>query len=311
VDDHREWLKNLGLQLEAMFKKMPPVPKWHFFVILEHRPSSNPSEYKGFLAERGLRCESTESVMDPLTISAASGIKARMEALDMLANNIANASTSGFKLDRESYNVYFAAESQAGEEPSASTSASPLVEKNWTDFSQGNLVQTGNGLDLALEGRGFFVVDGPNGALFTRNGAFRISRSGLLETAEGHPVRIITPDGKPYKLDPLLPVQISPDGSISQGSAGVGRIATADFDRPASLSKAGGAYFQVRNPVSQLATAHADIRQGSLESANVVPSENAVRLVSVMRQFETLQRAMSIGAEMNRRAVDEVAKVNS
>ncbi len=249
--------------------------------------------------------------MDPLTISAASGIRARMEALDMLANNIANASTSGFKLDRENYNVYFAAETEAGEELSAGTSASPLVEKNWTDFSQGNLVQTGNGLDLALEGRGFFVVDGPNGALFTRNGAFRMSRSGVLETAEGHAVRVTTPDGKPYKIDPLLPVQISPDGTVSQGSVGVGRITTADFASTGDLSRAGGAYFQVRNPVSQLATARGGIRQGSLESANVVPSENAVRLVSVMRQFETLQRAMSIGVEMNRKAVEEVAKVTS
>ena len=109
--------------------------------------------------------------MDPLTISAASGMKARMEALDMLANNRSNASTSGFKLDRESYNVYFSSGGEPGDEPSAGTSAAPLVEKNWTDFSQGNLVQTGSGLDLALEGRGFFVVDSPRGALFTRNGA--------------------------------------------------------------------------------------------------------------------------------------------
>jgi flagellar basal-body rod protein FlgF len=294
-----------------MFKKLPSVPKWHFPVVLEHRSWLELTRIQRLSAERELPGNSAESVMDPLTISAASGIKARMEALDMLANNIANASTSGFKLDRESYNVYFASDGEAGEEPSTSPSASPLVEKNWTDFSQGNLVPTGNGLDLALEGRGFFVVDGPNGPLFTRNGAFRMTRSGVLETAEGHAVRVTTPDGKPYKLDPLLPVQISPDGSIAQGSASIGRIATADFDSPGSLSKTGRSYFQVRNPVSQLALAPAGIRQGSLESANVVPSESAVRLVSVMRQFETLQKAMSIGVEMSRKAVDEVAKVVS
>ena len=249
--------------------------------------------------------------MDPLTISAASGMKARMEALDMLANNRSNASTSGFKLDRESYNVYFSSGGEPGDEPSAGTSAAPLVEKNWTDFSQGNLVQTGSGLDLALEGRGFFVVDSPRGALFTRNGAFHMTRSGVLETAEGHAVRVTTPDGKPYKLDPLLPVQIAADGFISQGSVGAGRISTADFNSPGALARAGGAYFQVRDPISRFAAAPAGIRQGSLESANVVPSESAVRLVSVMRQFETLQKAMSIGVEMSRKAVDEVAKVVS
>jgi flagellar basal body rod protein FlgG len=244
--------------------------------------------------------------MDPLSISAASGMKARMEALDMLANNIANASTSGFKLDRENYNLFTAEDVAAGEE-----SALPVIEKNWTDFSQGNLVKTGSQVDFALEGKGFFLVDGPNGPLLTRNGGFRLSPSGRLETQEGYAVRVTTPDGKPYKIDPFAALQVSPDGLVTQGPTAIGQLATADVTAPEQVSKAGGAYFQVRNPVSQLANASASIRQGNLESANVVPSENAVRLVGIMRQYESLQKAILIGTQMNRKAIEEVARVAS
>src|SRR4026209_773116 len=96
--------------------------------------------------------------MDPLLIAAASGMKARMESLDMLANNISNSGTSGFKADRELFTL-----AQAD---------LPLVEKQWTDFSQGTLEPTGSSLDLGLEGSGFFALNTPTGTAYTRNGHF-------------------------------------------------------------------------------------------------------------------------------------------
>ncbi len=100
--------------------------------------------------------------MDPILISAASGLRSRMESLDMLANNIANGSSGGYKADREFYSLYMAPEA-AGSAPSAGTL--PVIEKPWTDFSQGELRSTGNPLDLALAGRGFFAVQGPAGPI--------------------------------------------------------------------------------------------------------------------------------------------------
>ena len=119
--------------------------------------------------------------MDPLTSTAASGLRARMESLDMLANNLANAETGGFKTDREFYSLYVAPEAAGADSPSAM----PVIEKPWTDFSQGVIRQTSNPLDFALSGKGFFSVDGPNGPLYTRQGAFRLSPAGLLVTTEG------------------------------------------------------------------------------------------------------------------------------
>src|SRR5579872_5066630 len=107
---------------------------------------------------------SPEPAMDPLTISAASGLRSRMETLDLLANNLANAETSGYKTDHEFYGLYTSADAY---DPLGSgfVSTLPVVEKQWTDFSQGTLNATGNPLDVALSGRGFIAVNGPTGPL--------------------------------------------------------------------------------------------------------------------------------------------------
>ncbi|MGC4051681.1 MAG: flagellar hook-basal body complex protein [Paludibaculum sp.] len=121
--------------------------------------------------------------MDPLTTTAAAGMRSRLEALDLLSNNLANVSTPGFKADREAYSLYMSEESQyaadAGGIPQVSA---PVIETNRTDYSQGLLTSTGNGTDLALSGAGFFQVDGPNGTLLTRNGRFQVTRDGRLTT---------------------------------------------------------------------------------------------------------------------------------
>ena len=222
----------------------------------------------------------------------------------MLANNIANASTAGFKLDRENYNLYISQDALDSDPDSAAPA--PVIDKHWTDFAQGNLVATGNSLDFALEGPGFFSVDGPAGTMYTRNGSFRLSPSGRLETQEGYPVRMS--GGGNASLDPRIPVEVGKDGSVSQNGVRIGQLETTDFPG-AELTKTGSTYFQVRDPVSRLA-ASVEVRQGSLESANVTPSETAIRLVDVMRQYEMLQRAVSLAGEMNRRSVEEVAKVS-
>ena len=115
--------------------------------------------------------------MDRLTSAAASGLQARMDSLDMLANNLSNTSTGGFKADREFYGTYLAPE--LANQPNTVGEA-PVVQRHWTDFSQGTLVGTGNPTDFGLSGGGFFSVNGPNGPLYTRNGNFHFSADGAL-----------------------------------------------------------------------------------------------------------------------------------
>src|SRR5436305_6838700 len=148
--------------------------------------------------------------MDPLLISAASGMKARMESLDMLANNIANSGTSGFKADREFYNLY--------------QQELPLVENHWTDFSQGSILPTGNPMNLALSGKGFFALNGPAGTVYTRNGSFQLSKGNQLEMPDGYTLRNALDQGRPIKVDPTQEILIGKDGTVTQGGQPDGRI---------------------------------------------------------------------------------------
>src|SRR5574340_44050 len=237
--------------------------------------------------------------MDALTISAASGLRARMESLEMLANNLANAATGGYKTDREFYSLY------ASPEAAATGSATlPVIERHWTDFSPGTLRPTGNPLDLALAGRGFFAVNGPSGALYTRNGSLRISPAGLLLGPEGYPVRAA--GGGTISLRSGTPFEVGTDGTVRQQGQSAGQLEIAGFADPSVLAKQGNTYCRAAGVNPTAATA--EVRQGHLEDSNVSSAESAVRIVSLMRQFEMLQRAISLGGEMNRKAVEEVAR---
>ncbi|MEP7352994.1 MAG: flagellar hook-basal body complex protein [Acidobacteriota bacterium] len=316
--------------------------------------------------------------MDPLLISAASGMKARMESLDMLANNIANTGTVGFKADREFYRVLQAGLFQANTEvASASPSTAsggplpagaalrnrasaqlPLIEKHWTDFSQGVLLPSGNPLDLALDGDGFFALNGPasnspasnskdaaasastatsldsapdsvggttpgatgvgtsnSNIIYSRSGRFQISRNNQLATAEGFTLRNASDQGRPITVNPALAIEVAGDGTVSQEGKVLGRIEIGGIANPAqSLSKMGSSYFARLSPdAAQPANGlQSDkppvVKQGMLEQSNVGTTDAAVRLVGVMRQFEMMQRAMTLGTEMNKRALDEVAR---
>jgi flagellar basal body rod protein FlgG len=186
----------------------------------------------------------------------------------------------------------------------------PVVERHWTDFSQGTLRPTGNPLDFALSGKGFFKVDGPNGPLYTRQGAFRFSPAGLLVTSEGYPVQLV--GGGSLQSQSAAPLEVAADGSVKQQGQALGKLEVVSFDDAALLSKQGSSYFRVADGAGNpQAAAGVEVQQGKLESSNVGTAEAAVRLVGVMRQFEMLHKAIAIGAEMNKKAVEEVARVGA
>jgi len=247
--------------------------------------------------------------MDAITAAAASGIQARMQSLDMLANNLANSSAAGYKTDSESYGLYLAAD--AADSPEGTYPAIlAVVENRWTDFSQGILVPTGNATDLALSGKGFFIAHTPGGPLYTRNGNFRLSGAGQLQTREGYSIQ--GTDGNPITVDSTKTIEVTPDGSVRQDGADVSRIAVVDFQDPAVLTKRNGSYFvSAKSAAPPAAAAQVEIRQGKLEAANSESAHSAARLVTVLRQFEALQKAITIGADMNRRAVEDVAKIGT
>ena len=231
-------------------------------------------------------------------------MRSRMESLDLLANNIANASTGGYKADREFYSLYAAADADAD-----NGTTMPVIQKQYTDLSQGMLQQTGNSLDVALTGAGFFAVQGPSGPLYTRNGNFRLASDGKLISAEGYPVRGTA--GAAITLPGTQPIEISSDGTVTQGGKVIDQLQIADFTSGAGLAKQGNNYFRAADPAGQVVIPKGtSVEQGKLEASNSGTAESAVRLISIMRQFEMLQKAAALGTDMDKQAIEQVARVS-
>jgi flagellar basal-body rod protein FlgF len=249
--------------------------------------------------------------MDPISISAASGMRARMESLDMLANNLANASTGGYKTDREFFSLYVSQDAQDIDEAgfAGSPDQLPVIEKQYTDYSQGTIHATDNPLDFALSGRGFFAVNGPTGPLFTRNGSFKLTPSGLLVTSDGMPLR--SKIGGTIQTRSTSNLEVAADGTILQDGQTLGQLDIVAFDEPKQLNKQGLNYFHQVDPKGTPASSDAQVYQGRLEGSNVGSAESSVRLISVLRQFEMLSKAINIGSDMDKQALQEVARVNS
>ena len=170
------------------------------------------------------------------------------------------------------------------------------------------LTPTGNSLDLALSGKGFFAVNGPSGPLYTRNGSFQLSPNGQLTTSEGYAV--LDTNGQPIQSQSQAPIEVGTDGTITQSGQTLGQLQVVDFPDTAVLQKMGNSYFMPSNPKAVPVPApDTTVQQGKTENSNVAPAESAVRLVGLMRQFEMLQKAITITTDMNKQALTEVARV--
>jgi flagellar basal body rod protein FlgG len=244
--------------------------------------------------------------MDPLAIAAVSGLRSRIQSLDLLANNLANTGTSGYKGDQEFYSL-FNSEQASGADGGPGATLS-VIQRQWTDFSQGTFQQTGNSLDVALAGKGFFVVTGPNGPLYTRNGSLQVLPSGELAVAGKYALQDSA--GNAIHVTSGKPIQISGDGTVQQDGSTLGQIKVVNLPATDSLQKVGDACFQDTDSNNRPVVATGvEVQQGKIEQSNVPVAGSAMRLVGVMRQFEMLQKAIAIGNEMDTKAIQEVARV--
>ncbi len=173
------------------------------------------------------------------------------------------------------------------------------------DLGQGAMEKTGNNLDLAIDGSGFFVVQTSQGPLYTRNGAFQVSSRGQLITSSGDPVMgdkgiISVVDG---------PVSISPDGTISSNGAIAGKLKLVDFPPGTPLKSAGSTYYSAP-PRSERVAVDSKLQQGMLESSNVNPVSSMVELITAQRSAEMAQRALTMfNSEMDKTATQDLPKL--
>lgn len=235
--------------------------------------------------------------------AASTGLLARTQELDLAAHNLANANTSGFRGERVSFKTQMM--SASANVSARAVSSFGVLGSPRTDFSQGSLQQTGNPLDLALEGSGFFAVKTPTGVQYTRNGNLHLTKTGALVTAQGFPV---LGDKGPITL-PQGNTEISSAGVISVDGDIAGRLQLSQFDVSVPLTSLGDAYYSAPTAAATPAS-NLTVRQGSIESSNINPVESAVSLIAIQRNAEMMQRALNtFHTEFNRIAAEDLPKV--
>jgi len=252
--------------------------------------------------------------MDSGLYAAYSGLLARTQALDTAANNVANAGTSGFRAQRESFRGVLAGSlansglgsSQVGQ----AVNDFGVLGGTGLDLSQGQLTATGNPLDLAVDGEGFFAVQTKQGIRYTRDGAFERSPTGVLQTRLGEAV--LDTQGKPIAV-PTGAVLVAGDGTISvstdAGSAIAGQVGKFTFADATALSAEGANRFVAAAGATPVA-ATGEIHAGALEGANLDAVHGTMQLILVQRQAEMMQKAMTVfNNDFDKTAAEELGKV--
>lgn len=239
--------------------------------------------------------------------TAASGMNLQLHRQDAIANNLANIDTTGYKRD-EAIGISFRerllyAIDRQGIAPIGYTSPGVQVSEVHTDLRPGSYLVTGNPLDVALSGEGFFLVDGPGGPYLTRSGSFTKDAEGFLVTAEGEYVlgeRGIIPlhGGK---------VDIAEDGTVYVDDLPVERILVVRPEDPAALEKVGHNRFRLQGGW-QRAGMETLVLQGQLERANVNPIQEMVKMIEVTRAYETNQKTILVMDDLMR-AASELGRV--
>ncbi len=244
--------------------------------------------------------------MDQALLTVAAGMKARLETLDVLANNIANASTNAYKADREFYRLFTTARTRFGGDD-ARLGLMPVVEASIIDFAQGPLITTESTLDVALSGPGFLAVRSPGGLLYTRNGSLQRLLNGQLATVDGYPV--LGTDQRSILLPENGEVRIEPDGRVVVDGLEAGELQIVEFEVVRALSKAGNNYFTAGEGGAPKPAEGTGVLQGRLEASNINASQEAINLITAGRHFEMMRRIASlVGDEMNGRAVAELGR---
>ena len=176
------------------------------------------------------------------------------------------------------------------------------------DFGQGALLKTGGELDMSIEGKGFFQVQTPQGARFTRDGRFTTDPTGRLVTQAGAPV--LDASGGEITVDMEKgQVSIGADGTMSQGDEQVGKVGMFAFANPGALEKAGDNLFRNGSNLAAAPATEAKLRQGFLEGSNVKPVLEITRMVEVSRAYESTAKMIDSAADLSRRAVDRLGRV--
>jgi flagellar basal-body rod protein FlgF len=223
--------------------------------------------------------------------SAATALDTLSQNQDVVAQNIANATVPGYRRHALAFESFENALTQASGNPNGASLQGTQTSRYYTVFDQGELQKTGNTLDVAIKGDAFFVLEGPSGPLYTRNGSFELSADGEVRSASGLPVT-----GQGGKL--AIPretkrISIAEDGTVLADNVPVGKLQLARFDNLDALIPAGTTLFEAPPSAGQQAGIGAGtVHQGYREGSNVQIVNEMVAMIAGMRQYEAAQKAL-------------------
>ncbi len=262
--------------------------------------------------------------------TAVSGAMAQNARLETIANNIANSNTPAFKRDQQLFREYLSSYEktpdviQAPKIPASIESFYNMQggDKSYvdnagtyTDFTQGAIKQTGNPLDIAIEGNAFFEVLSPQGARYTRAGNFSIDNEGKLVTKDGYPVLASgvgqAPESRVIRLNGSQALSISRTGEILQNDQAVAKLSVVGFNNMDVLAKTGHNNYKLREniPVTINPNPEVHLHQASVETSNVNIVQEMTEMIGATRTFESLQKAIQAYDQMNDKLVNTIPRL--
>jgi len=245
--------------------------------------------------------------MDSGYYAAVSGWVARNQAVDTAAANLANAQTSGFRAGREYFRSILVADDANESQVGQALNRFGLVGGTRLSSTQGPRQRTGNALDMAVEGAGFFAIQSSNGLRLTRDGSFHRSQSGLLVTSTGDPVLSETKQQIPI---PPGEVAVGADGSLSVSGAIFGTLGVFEVSDAAQLKAEGANRYVLTDQASLSPSRTSVVHQGELEGSNQDVIGGSLDLLLMQRQTEMMQKALMVfHTEFNKLASEDLPRV--
>jgi len=232
--------------------------------------------------------------------------------MSILSNNISNINTAGYKEDRMTFHLNtgdgenddISANALTAANPPGPAPGNPM--ESYTNFSLGQIQQTGNHLDLAIEGDGFFSVQTPEGTQYTRKGNFTLDDTGKIVTPEGY---ALLGNGGEIVMDGGR-IEIDSEGNVKDDGGLVGTLKIVDFPEPIQLQKAGNSFFIPANPEIQGEPVECpQVMQGYLERSNVSAVKSMTEMIQVLRGYESYQKIIQSLDEATTKAVNEVGRL--
>jgi flagellar basal-body rod protein FlgF len=237
-------------------------------------------------------------------------------ALDVVANNIANINTNGYKEDQAIFQEFLMPVARQNQFPGlADRQLSYVIDRGtWRDTGQGTLERTGNPLDVAIEGNAYLVVQTPNGPRYTRDGSLKIDATGQLVTADGNPVQ---GDNGPINFQPTdHDISITPNGQITvvEGANTSqetirGRISLVTFAEPQQLQKDGSNLYL--DPTGTAATPATNYKlvQGHVEKSNVNGVVEMTRLIEITRSYTEVANLLQQEGDLHKNAIQQLSEI--